>query len=241
MNRLASKDYKRDIFGDVDNGLFPAPVELLHVSITHAGPGVDDLIRFYATVLNMRFVYKISYPEFEFIALSHDDENHRIGIVNSLSGKDDALAIAQGVDLSKDVQTGRHALDPRDAPLRQCRIEHTSWRLPRFEDVLITAKRVHDELDLWPRSSRLTATDITIDYNDPDGNRVELLTQARSKAQILLALEHRYAQPRDGVQYSDIYQSFSMAKMLAMYEAGEQVRNLRDRAWVKQRVEEGRL
>jgi catechol 2,3-dioxygenase-like lactoylglutathione lyase family enzyme len=237
---LKSLDHQPEIFGDVDNRAYPAPAEMLHISIAHSGPGIEDMIRFYQVVLNMRFVYKFSYPEFEFIALSHDDENHRIGILNNLAGNDDALAMSQGVDRAKDVAVDK-VDEPRNAPLRQCRIEHTSWLYHSFEDVLATAERVHNELGIWPRTSRLQGYDITIDYNDPDGNRVELLSQYDSKAQILHRLHKLFSGELKDMKYSDVYQSFNMEKMLAMRAAGEPIENLRSKAWVKQKVAEGLL
>jgi catechol 2,3-dioxygenase-like lactoylglutathione lyase family enzyme len=240
MHPRASNTPAPNIFGDVDDSKYPAPAEMLHVSIAHSGPGIDEMIRFYAVALNMRFVYKFSYPAFEFIALSHDDENHRIGILNDLTEGDDALAVSQGV------QPGGLTVDaggdePRKAPLRRCRIEHISWRYPSFADVLRTARRMHDELGVWPRTSRLAGTDITIDYNDPDGNRVELLSQSRSKAQILHGLEQLFSRPLTDMKYSDVYQSFDMEKMLRLFEAGEPIAHLRDKAWVRDKVAEGVL
>jgi hypothetical protein len=235
----ATTHSQSEFFGDVDDRRYPAPAEMLHISMAHSGPGIDELVKFYQVVLNMRFVYKISYPEFEFIALSHDDENHRIGIVNNLI--ENGIAAAQGLTTQSGTRREDVAEEPRKAPLRDCRIEHLSWRYNRFEDVLVTAKRVHQELGHWPRTSRLQGMDITIDYDDPDGNRVELLTQFNSKAQILKTLERAFGgSPRDGV-YSDFYQSFNMQKMIALWEGGESVENLRSKAWVKQKVAEGLL
>jgi len=242
MNAMLSAERQAEIFGAGSDPDYPTPLEMLHVSIAHSGPGIEDLIRFYQVALNMRFAYKFSYPAFEFIALSHDDENHRIGILNNLTENDDALAVSQGVDRAKDVATGKALVDPRDAELRQCRIEHISWRYSRFEDILLTAKRIHRELGLWPRSSRLAGSDITIDYNDPDGNRVELLTQYDSKAQILQGLDRLFSSGRvKDMKYSDVYQGFDMEKMLALFEAGEDVKNLRDKTWVADRVSEDAL
>jgi catechol 2,3-dioxygenase-like lactoylglutathione lyase family enzyme len=241
VNVRVPPDYSPNVFGDVFDPARPAPAEMLHVSISHSGPGIDELVRFYQVVLNMRHVYKLSYPAFEFIALSHDDENHRIGIINNLTERDDALALSQGVDLTKDTAVAV-ASEPRDAPLRQCRIEHISWRFHSFQDVLVTARAVRRELGLWPRTSRLQGMDITIDYNDPDGNRVELLSQTHSKAQILRNLERAFGGgPSSPMQYSDLYQSFDMEKMLALFEAGESIENLRNKTWVREKAAAGLL
>ena len=106
---------------------------------------------------------------------------------------------------------------------------------------MITARRVHDELGIWPNSSRLAGYDITIDYSDPDGNRVELLSQSKSKAQILHELDLQYNQPMNEAKYTDVYQAFNMEKMVTLFDAGESIENLRNKAWVKDRVAEGLL
>ena len=232
---------KPQIFGGARDPSYPAPAELLHVSIAHSGPGVDELVHFYCVVLNMRHVYTLEYPTFEFIALSSDDENHRIGIVNSKTGE--GLAIAQNLAAPEATGPSSEGLEPRREPLRKCRIEHTSWLYHRFEDVLATARHIHKELGIWPRTARHQGGGITIDYSDPDGNRVELLSQAGTRSQILWALEQRLG-PKGGVDvrsYTDTYKPFTMAKMIARWEQGESVDNLKDVAYCQKLVEEGRL
>jgi hypothetical protein len=237
MNTHATPEYKPEFFGAGHDTRFPTPVELLHVSVAHTGPGIEDLVRFYQIVLNMRVVFRVRYPAAEFIALSHDDENHRIGILNNLTGSETVLAATDRIDGPVELA----GEEPRHVPLRQCRIEHGSWRYARFEDVVITAKRVHDELGIWPLSSRLAGYDITIDYTDPDGNRVELLSQSKSKAQILHELDLQYNQPMNEAKYTDVYQVFNMEKLVTLFDAGESIENLRNKTWVKDRVAEGLL
>jgi catechol 2,3-dioxygenase-like lactoylglutathione lyase family enzyme len=228
------------IFGTSRDPSYPAPAELLHVSLYHNGTNVDGLIRFYGVLLNMRLVYKYVYPTFEFIALSYDDENHRIGIVNSLV-KHDALADAQEVEAGKDVLDSNGEVQ-RENPNRP-RIEHTSWLYHRFEDVLMAAKRTHEELGLWPRTARHQGDGITIDYLDPDGNRVELLSHASSKGEILWRLEKMLG-PKGGVEvrsYRDTYKSFNMEKMIALYESGYPLDQLKDVEHCQGLMAEGKL
>jgi catechol 2,3-dioxygenase-like lactoylglutathione lyase family enzyme len=221
-------------FGSSRDASYPAPVELIHVSIAHVGPGVEDLVRFYSVVLNMRVVFKWVYPKFEFIALSHDDENHRIGIVNNLVDGDPA---------SPDQPPAIEGLEPRNQPQRKCRLEHSSWLYRSFEDVLRAGERIHQELGLWPRSAKHQSGGLTIDYNDPDGNRVELVSQGGSKAEILLALE-KLLGPTGGVgvrEFSDTYTTFNMEKMVGLWRAGTPIEQLRDKEHCAELVRQGRL
>jgi catechol 2,3-dioxygenase-like lactoylglutathione lyase family enzyme len=232
---------KPQTFGGPRDPSYPAPAELLHVSIAHSGPGVEELIHFYCIVLNMRHVYTLQYPSFDFIALSNDDENHRIGIVNSKTGE--GLAIAQNLAAPEATAASAEGLEPRREPLRKCRIEHTSWLYHRFEDVLATARQVHKELGIWPRTARHQGGGITIDYSDPDGNRVELLSQAGTRAQILWTIEQRLG-PQGGVDvrnYTDTYKPFSMQKMIALWENGMPIDQLKDAGFCQKLVAEGRL
>ena len=229
------------VFGGPRDSSYPAPAELLHISIAHSGPGIEELVHFYCVVLNMRHVYTIRYPTFDFIAISHDDENHRIGFVHSKTGE--GLAIAQNLAAPEAVAPSRDGLEPRREPLRKCRIEHSSWLYPRFEDVLAAARRVHDELGLWPRTARHQGGGITIDYSDPDGNRVELLSQSGTRADILWALQQRLG-PKGGIdlrEYTDSYKPFSMEKMIKLWEEGVSIERLKDVAYCQKLVEEGRL
>jgi catechol 2,3-dioxygenase-like lactoylglutathione lyase family enzyme len=228
------------IFGSARDLSYPAPMELIHVSIYHFGPGVEDLIRFYGVVLNMRLVFKYIYPTFEFIALSHDDENHRVGIVNNLVDRDRMAG-------TKDAPAGeplpKDGLEPRTMPQRKCRVEHTSWLYRSFEDVLATAERIHKELGLWPRSCRHQAGGLTIDYTDPDGNRVELVSQSSSKAEILFNLE-KLLGPKGGVdvrQWADTYAMFNMEKMIGLWRSGVPVEKLRNKEYCIQLINEGKL
>jgi hypothetical protein len=232
---------KPQIFGGARDRSYPAPAELLHVSIAHAGPGIDELVNFYCVVLNMRHVYTIQYPTFDFIAISSDDENHRIGFVYSKSG--DGLAIAQNLAAPEATAPSRPDLEPRREPLRKCRIEHTSWLYHSFEAVLATARHVHNELGIWPRTARHQGGGITIDYSDPDGNRVELLNQRGTAAEILWAIEKRLGSKGgiDQRDYTDTYKPFSMEKMIALWEAGTPIEQLTDQAYCQQLIEEGRL
>jgi catechol 2,3-dioxygenase-like lactoylglutathione lyase family enzyme len=232
---------KPQIFGGARDRSYPAPAQLLHISITHTGPGIEELVQFYCVVLNMRHVYTIEYPTFDFIAISNDDENHRIGFVYSKSGE--GLAAAQNVATAAADGQSETGTEPRGAPLRKCRIEHTSWLYADFEDVLATARRIHQELGIWPRTARHQGGGITIDYNDPDGNRVELLSRSGTLAEILLAIDKRLG-PKGGIDvrdYTDTYKPFDMAKMIGLWEQGYSIDELKDQARCQQLVEEGRL
>ncbi len=192
-------ELKAKTFGTVNNPDYPGPVEMLHVSITHAGPGIEAMLKFYTTVLNLRLVFKYIYPMFDFIALSADDENHRVGLLHFKK---------------------MPAQPKQDLP--KSRVEHVSWRWASVEDVLVTARRVREELGLWPRTARLQGRDITIDYEDPDGNRVELLTQTDTKAQILLRIQGQLGD-KNGIEardFSQTYTSFDMEKLLSGWKAG---------------------
>jgi hypothetical protein len=225
------------IFGRARDSSYPSPIEMLHVSILHCGPGIDELVNFYQVVLNMRLVFKVSYPTFEFIAISADDENHRLGFVNVVGSE---WPGEKGASLSTmAVPNGTVA---REQPLRACRLEHTSWLYRSFEDVLLTAKRIRQDLKIWPRTSRHNGVDLTIDYNDPDGNRVELLSQTPSKAQILFRI-HQRATERDAEthQYADFYMSVDIEKMIGLYDAGTPIKSLMDRDYCRALVAEGKL
>jgi catechol 2,3-dioxygenase-like lactoylglutathione lyase family enzyme len=224
---LAFNAPEQKIFGGARDRSYPAPAQLLHVSIFHTGPGIDDLVRFYQVVLNMRYVFKTTYPAFEFIAISPDDENHRVGFVNVLT--DGPAGKASEADI-------------RDAPLRPCRIEHTSWLYRDYEEILLTAKRIHEELGLWPRSTRHGGVDLTIDYDDPDGNRVELLSQWKSKSEILFGLYQRSGMSEAQVRtITNPYMPMSMEKLLGLYESGVPVETLQDREYCKSMIEAGKL
>ena len=235
MSTEAIAEYTPEFFGAGHDPRFPTPVELLHVSVSHTGPGIEELVHFYEIVLNMRVVYRVRFPAAEFIALSYDDENHRLGILNNLTGSEAALAATDRADAQVQIAGD----EPRQAPLRMCRIEHGSWRFGRFEDLLIMARRVHEELGLWPLSARLGSFDVTIDYTDPDGNRCELLWQSKSRAQTLYDLDLKYKQPMNEAKFTDVYKPFNMEKMLAYFDAGEPIENLRNKDWLKARIAEG--
>ena len=71
-------------------------------------------------------------------------------------------------------------------------------------------------------TARLQGRDITIDYEDPDGNRVELLTQTDTKAQILLRIQGQLGD-KNGIEardFSQTYTSFDMQKLLAEWKTG---------------------
>lgn len=209
------------IFGGPRDRSYPAPVEMLHLSINHVGPGIDDLVKFYQVVLNMRFVFRFAYANFEFISLSHDDENHRLGIVNVLA------------DVPEE--------EGRLAPQRGCRLEHSTWKYHDFEAILLTARRIHDELGIWPRSARHGGWELTMDYEDPDGNRVELLCHMTSKAETLFALYQQYNTPREQMQYSEVYLPLSMEKLVGLYESGVPVSDLQNREYCRPLIEAGNL
>jgi catechol 2,3-dioxygenase-like lactoylglutathione lyase family enzyme len=210
------------IFGGRRNPNYGAPKELAHVSIQHSGPGVDKLIQFYQTVLNMRLVYRYVYPAFEFIALSYDDENHRIGIVNQLN-----LEVDPALNVEKPVT----------------RMEHTSWLYSSLEELMVTAEHVHAELGMWPRSARHQGNGITIDYSDPDGNRVELIFDARNRAEILWDF-HQELTVQEGIErrkYTTTYLGFNMEKMVKLWRDGTAVRQLLDRDYCQSQIAAGTL
>jgi catechol 2,3-dioxygenase-like lactoylglutathione lyase family enzyme len=210
------------VFGGRRDPSYGAPKELSHVSIQHRGPGIDKLIRFYQTVLNMRLVYRYVYPAFEFIALSYDDENHRIGIVNQLGPEGDS-----NMNVEKPIT----------------RMEHTSWLYSSFEDLLLTVERVRAELGMWPRTARHQGNGITIDYIDPDGNRVELIFEARNRAEILWGF-HQELAAQDGSErrkYMTTYLGFNMEKMVKLWHDGVAVKQLLDKDYCQKLITEGSL
>ncbi|MEQ6333957.1 hypothetical protein [Sphingobium sp. MK2] len=214
------------VFGGPRSREYPAPIELLHASIFHTGPGIDELVNFYMVALNMRLVFRFSYPTFEFIAISADDENHRLGFVNDL--QDSTAGSADGIEA-------------RHTPPRKCRIEHTSWLYRDFKAVLELARAIHHELGIWPLSSRHDGLDLTIDYLDPDGNRVEMLSQTPTKAEILWKIHHRTMNEPVNREYTDTYMAFDMEKMIALYDAGTAVETLMDREWCRSMKATGML
>lgn len=225
------------VFGGPRDRSYPAPVEMLHLSIIHRGPGIDDLVNFYSVVLNQRFVFKITYPTFEFIALSQDDENHRIGFVNVIGDEPPG-----GIELGRPKYEMPEGVEPRNLPLRPCRIEHSSWLYRDFEAILLTAKRIHAELGIWPRTTRHDGIDLTIDYDDPDGNRVELLSQTPSKNEILFRLYRSAMMSADERrQYSDTYTMLSMEKLAGLHDAGVPLSDLQSLEYCKALQAEGKL
>ena len=234
---LAFNAPEPDIFGGPRDRSYPAPVEFLHVSIMHSGPGVDDLVKFYQVALNLRYVFKFTYPLFEFIALSYDDENHRVGIVNVFTE-----AQPGAVPTDRPLMKPEGGVDPRDMPNRLCRLEHTSWLYRDFEALLLNAKRIHQELGIWPRSTRHAGKDLTIDYNDPDGNRLEMLSCFRGRAQVLFDTYQR-GQMTEGErrQFSETYMSLSMEKLVGLYDSGVPLATLQDREYCRRLIAEGKL
>lgn len=233
------KSTEQKYWGGGDRPEFPVPEEILHLSVFHQGPGVDELIRFYQTVLNLRYVWKTDYGFWEFIALSHDDENHRIGIVNAYEGY---RPRAMELDVREEVETPE-GVEARSLPQRPCRLEHMNWRFRTMEDLLITARRVYDELGIWPLTTRLSRFDFTIDYLDPDLNRVEMLAQfPATKGEAMFGmfkgLEHIMGTVGD---YDRIYLPISMEKLLGHYEAGVPLSTLRNREWAEKMKAEGEL
>jgi hypothetical protein len=219
MNAIPNALPVPEIFGQTRDPSYPAPAELAHVSI-YTGENWLKMAQFYMVVLNMRFVYQYNYPNFDFIALSFDDENHRVGLVHHKVG-----AVEAQIDRGK-----------------QPRLEHTSWLYHRFEDVLQAAKRVNEELGIWPVTANHQGKGLTISYRDPDGNRVELVSTAFSKAQILHNIETSLgATGQEARDYSETYLAFDMAKMVALYDSGVGLDKLKDRSWVAERVKAGEL
>lgn len=225
------------IFGGPRDRSYPSPVELLHVSIFHTGPGINELVRFYQIALNMRFVYMTAYPTFEFIAISADDENHRLGFINALS-EDPPGGVGAGYGVMK-VEEG---MEPRQAPLRPCRLEHTSWLYRDFEAVLLTAKRIKEELGVWPRTTRHGGHDLTIDYDDPDGNRVEMLSQHKTQGEILFSIyKGALGTPDEKRDYADSYMMMDMEKLMALHDSGVPISQLTDRDFCRSMREQGKL
>jgi catechol 2,3-dioxygenase-like lactoylglutathione lyase family enzyme len=212
---------KTEIFGAARDREMPAPIEMLHVSISHVGPGINELVHFYQVVLNMRVAFVFDYPNFQFISLTYDDENHRIGIACSHQ------------EVSEE--------DARKAPQRACRLEHTTWKFRDFGDLIVTARRIHNELGIWPASARHGGSELTMDYLDPDGNRVELLAHSGSKAEILFSLYQQFNTPKDDIKYSDVYLNLDMEKVVALYEAGTPAARFLDKEFCRQMIAEGKL
>lgn len=210
-----------EIFGGAYDRSAPAPIEMLHLSISHVGPGINELVRFYQVVLNMRVAYVFDYPNFQFISLTHDDENHRIGIAYPHT------------EISEE--------EGRKAPIRACRLEHTTWKFRDFGDVILTAKRVHKELGIWPASARHGGSELTMDYLDPDGNRVELLAHSGSKAEILFSLYQQFNTPKDDIKYSDVYLALDMEKAVALYDDGMPAHKFLDKEFCRELVNQGKL
>ncbi|MGP6177701.1 hypothetical protein ACTU6U_10410 [Microbacterium sp. A196] len=229
---------EQKFWGGPDNASFPVPEEILHVSVYHQGPGIDDLVRFYQTVLNLRYVFKATYGTWEFIALSHDDENHRIGIVNAF---EDPRPHAMDLDVREEVETPE-GVEPRSLPQRPCRLEHMDWRFRTMEDLLITARRVHDELGMWPMSARLSRFDFTIDYLDPDLNRVEMLAQfSATKGTAMFNMYRALDRIAADGSYDDVYLPLDMEKLIGHWEAGVPMKDLQSREWAEQMKAEGKL
>ncbi len=230
---------EQKFWGGPDRPEFPVPEEILHLSVFHQGPGVNELVRFYQTALNLRYVWKTDYGTWEFIALSHDDENHRIGIVNAYGGN---RPQAMQLDVREEVEVPE-GVEPRSLPQRPCRLEHMNWRFRTMEDLLITARRIHDELGLWPLTTRLSPFDFTIDYLDPDLNRVEMLAQfAPTKGVAMVGMAKGLERIMGTVgDYDAIYLPIDMEKLLEHFEAGVPVSTLQSRAWAEQMKAEGKL
>lgn len=230
---------EQKFWGGPDRPEFPVPEEILHLSVFHQGPGVDELVRFYQTALNLRYVWKTNYGSWEFIALSHDDENHRIGIVNAFAND---RPHAMDLDVREEYETPE-GLEPRQLPQRPCRLEHMNWRFRTMEDLIITARRIHDELGLWPMTTRLSPFDFTIDYLDPDLNRVEMLAQfAPTKGQAMIGMFKGLERIMGSIgDYDRIYLPISMEKLIGHYEAGVPLTALQSRPWAEQMKAEGNL
>lgn len=230
---------EQKFWGGPDRPEFPVPEEILHLSVFHQGPGVDELVRFYQTALNLRYVWKTDYGSWEFIALSHDDENHRIGIVNAYEG-DRPRAMELDVREEVEVPAG---VEPRSLPQRPCRLEHMNWRFRTMEDLLITARRIHTELGIWPLTTRLSPFDFTIDYLDPDLNRLEMLAQfPETKGQAMVGMFKGLERMMGTVgDYDHIYLPVDMEKLLGHYEAGIPISDLRSRPWAEQMKAQGQL
>jgi hypothetical protein len=240
------------VFGGPRDRSYPAHLELLHVSIYHSGPGIDEMIRFYQVALNLRHVFRIDYGTWEFIALSNDDENHRVGFVNGyLEDPKEFL----GDRRQFEAEEGR---DPRDLPQRPCRLEHTSWRYRDFESILLTAKRIYEETGTWPRTTRLSPVDLTIDYTDPDGHRLEMLAQFPStrseylfglyQAQQRMAARAESGKPQGDESdtfykptYDSFYMPLNMEKLLGLYESGVPAAELQNRENAEKLKAEGKL
>lgn len=233
------------LWGGPRDKSYPAPTEILHLSVYHSGPGIDELVRFYQVALNLRFMFRGNYGTWEFIALSHDDENHRVGILNAFEETPSEVMIGSRAEMGLTEGT-----EPRHFPMRPCRLEHMSWLYHDFESILLSAKRTHEELGVWPRTTRLSPVDFTIDYLDPDGNRVEMLTQfASTRGEYLFGL-HAMLQhmaeleKTEGPQianYDLFYLRLDMEKLIGLYESGVPISELQSRSFAERMKAEGKL
>ena len=195
---------KSQLAGDralAQNPNYPTPVDMVHASI-FSGANFKKVLEFYQIVLNMRVVYEMSV-NLRFVALSFDEENHRIGLVEI-----------------------PHLVE---RPPNTVRIEHTSWRYRNLKDVLATARRVEQELGLFPVAVH-QGTLISLSYKDPDANRCELIVECLpSQAEII----HFYVDTLARLPDFNTLLPFDLRGMLERDEAGEDVQNLVNYEWVR--------
>jgi catechol 2,3-dioxygenase-like lactoylglutathione lyase family enzyme len=183
---------------------YPAPVDLAHFSLV-SGSNYRAMLRFYQVVLNMRIVYEIR-NKITFTALSFDEENHRIGLV-------------EVPQLS-------------ERPSNGVRIEHSSWRYRSLPDLLATVRQIEGELGLFPAAVHQGKI-IALSYRDPDGNRCEIFCECMtSQAELIDFYVNKLAEKPE----FNTLMPFDLRAMLAREAAGEPLEHLQDYDWVEQNL-----
>ena len=188
----------------VRDGSYPPPRDMIHTSI-FSNQNFEKMLQFYQVVLNMRIVYEID-SKIKFVALSFDEENHRIGLVKL------------------------PALEQR--PPGTVRIEHLSWRYRNLPALLDAVRHIEAELGLFPAAVH-QGTLIALSYRDPDDNRCELVVECLpSQAEIIDFYVNKLQTQPD----FNTLMPFDLRGMLEKQFEGEDIANLLSYEWVKEHL-----
>jgi len=183
---------------------YPSPRDMVHTSI-FSNQNFEQMLTFYQVVLNMRVVYEIN-SKIRFVALSFDEENHRIGLVKLPS------------------------LEQR--PQGTVRIEHLSWRYRNLPALFNAIRHIEAELGLFPAAVH-QGTIISVSYRDPDENRCELIVECLpSQEDIIDFYVNKLAAQPD----FNTLLPFNLRGMMEMHAAGEGLANLLNYGWVKENL-----
>jgi hypothetical protein len=88
----------------------------------------------------------------------------------------------------------------------------------------------------------LSPFDFTIDYLDPDLNRVEMLAQfSATKGAAMFGLFKFQDRAPAINDYDFVYLTIDMAKLIGHWEAGVPLKDLQSRKWAERMKAEGKL